>query len=321
MNKTFEILGFLVVVLVIGLGLEYQPQLSGLWSILAILVITVSGRQGPGFLAVITLFMVAVAVLLLQHASPGFILLSILPGCAAGYLVTRWFSLGKVLAGGFAAGVIGFGLFWAYQFYLQASQLSMHAIETAFVNYFNHIFLPTLEASGLDEYYAAHGLTQPVIKEYFDNFLESLAVLRPSLYVLESWVRILLGIVLGRMMLRSRGLLESPPFIMHRMAWQLDWLIIAGLALWLAGAHWDIKLVNDIGANIIFLMAPIAFYFGVSLTLYFIRHWRIRPWLLVVMALVMLFLPTQACLFITVLGVFDPLIDYRNLDGKRGSPA
>ncbi len=321
MNKTFEIPGFLAVVLVIGLGFKFLPQLSGLWSILAISVIMVSGRQGFGFLSVITLCVIGVTVSALKTESVPFIFLSILPGWVAGYLVTRRSSLGKVLTGGFAAGVIGFGLFWLYKFHVQASQLSMHSIEIAFVDYFKHVFLPTLEASGLDEYYAAQGLTRSVLKGYFDSFLESLTALRPSLYIAESWVRILLGITIGRFLLRSRGLLSSPPFTMHRMAWQLDWVIIAGLALWLVGAHWDLELVNQVGANILFLMVPIAFYFGVSLTFYLIRHWKVRSWVLVVMILVMTFLPIQACLFITVLGVFDPLIDYRNLDGKRGSPA
>lgn len=319
-NQTLERLGYFAVVLGIGLGLEYAPQWSGLVSILVIFVITVSGRQGPGFLSVITLSVIAITLLALKTASLSFVLLSIVPGCVAGYLVTRYFSLGKVLAGGFAAGVLGFGLLWLHQLYLQAGQLGIHAVETAFVNYFNHIFLPTLESSGFDEYYAAQGLTQTVIKEYFDKFMQGLATLRPGLYILEGWLRILLGIIFGSFVLRSRNLLSSPPFRIQRMAWQLDWVIIAGLTLWLVGDHWSMGTINQIGANLIFLMTPIAFYFGLSLTFYLIRHWKIRVWLLVLMALVMMFLPTQTCLFITVLGVFDPLIDYRNLDGKRGSP-
>lgn len=321
MNRTFELLGFFASMLGIGLGLEFAPQWIGLFSILAVSIITVSGQRGSGFLWVTTLSFTAIALFTLKTASVNFILLSIIPGCTAGYLVTRYFSLGKVLAGGFAAGMIGFGLFWLHQLYLQTGQLGIHAIETAFADYFNYIFLPTLEASGLDEYYAAHGLTRPVLKAYFDNFLQSLAILRPGLYILESWVRILLGVVAGKFLLRSRGLLPSPPFRLHRMAWQLDWVIIAGLALWLVGDHWNLGPVNQIGANVIFLMAPIAFYFGLSLTFYLIKHWKVRTWVLVAIALAMMFLPTQACLFITVLGVFDPLIDYRNLDGKRGSPA
>lgn len=319
MNHTFEIL-VLLAALSIGIGMEFASQWSGLYSVLAISVLTLSGRRGPGFLLLITLVVCATAALALETEAFGFILLSVIPGCTAGYLVTRYFSLGKVLIASFSAGVIGFGLFWLGQFYLQAGHLSMHFIETSFADYFNYIFLPTLEASGLGEYYAAQGLTQPVLKEYFDGFLQSLAKLRPGLYIFEEWARILLGIVLGKLLLQHRELLPNPPFSMQRMAWELDWVIIAGLALWLVGDHWNQALINQIGANLIFLMTPIAFYFGVSLVVYIIKNWQLRPWLLAIMAVVFLFLPTQACLFITVLGIFDPLIDYRNLDGKRGSP-
>jgi hypothetical protein len=318
-NRIFEIL-LLVAALSIGIGLKFASPWSGLCSILAISVLTLSGRRGPGFLLVMTLIISATAVLALKTEASGFILLSVIPGCTAGYLVTRYFSLGKVLVASFSAGVIGFGLFWLHQLYLQAGHLGMHFIETSFVDYFNYIFLPTLEASGLGEYYEAQGLTQPVLKEYFNGFLQSLARLRPGLYIFEEWARILLGIVIGKLVLKHRELLPNPPFSMQRMAWELDWVIIAGLVFWLVGDHWNQDLLNQIGANLIFLMTPIAFYFGLSLVFYIIKNWRPRPWWLVIMAVVIIFLPTQACLFITVLGVFDPLIDYRNLDGKRGSP-
>lgn len=321
MNKTFKIPGFMVAILIGGIGLTFLPQWVGLWSIMAIAVLTVSGRRGPGFMFAIALSIIAVTLAAIKTESFTFLLLSIIPGCAAGYLVYRSASLGRVLAGGFAAGVIGFGLFWLYKFWLQGTQLGIHSIETAFADYFSYVFLPTLEASGFSEYYDAQGLTQPVIKELFHNFLQGLAGLRPGLYILEDWVRILLGIVMGKFLLRRRGLLFSPPFTMQRMAWQLDWVIIVGLALWLVGQQWNLGLINQTGANLIFLMTPIAFYFGLSLTVYLIRHWKVRPWLLVIIALATIFLPTQAFLFVTILGVFDPLIDYRNLDGKRGSPA
>jgi len=318
-NHAFEILVFLAA-LSIGVGLKFASQWSGLYSILAISVLTLSGRRGPGFLLVIALVVGLAAVLALESEALGFILLSVIPGCTAGYLVTRYFSLGKALIAGFSAGAIGFGLFWLNQFYLQGAQLSMHFIETSFVDYFNYIFLPTLEASGLGEYYEAQGLTQSVLKEYINGFLQSLAKLRPGLYILEEWARVLLGIVIGKFFPQRRELLPYPPFSMQRMAWELDWVIIAGLVFWLVGDHWNQALLNRIGANLLFLMTPIAFYFGLSLVFYILKNWRLRSWTLAIIAVVIIFLPVQACMFITVLGIFDPLIDYRNLDGKRGSP-
>jgi hypothetical protein len=320
-NKASEIPGYVAAILVGGFGLAYLPQWGGLWGVLSITVLTVSGKRGPGFTSVIALSVIAVTIAAARTESLAFLLLSIIPGVVAGYFVTRSASLGRVLAGGFAAGVLGFGLVWLYQFFAQGIPLGLHSIETAFADYFNHTFLPTLEISGFSEYYDSQGLTKPMLKELFQNFLQGLAGLRPGLYILESWIRILLGVAFAKFLLRKQGWIFSPPFSLQRMAWQLDWVIILGLALWLSGQQWSQGLITQTGANVIFLMTPFAFYFGLSLTAYLIRHWKIRPWLLVIIGLATIFLPTQALLFITMLGVFDPLIDYRNLDGKRGSPA
>ncbi len=319
MNKNFEIPGIVVAVLIVGIGLSSFPQWSGLWTILAIAVLMLAGSRGTSFLVITASTITVVTIVVAKAEAFTFLLLSIIPGCVVGYLVARSSSLGRILAGGFATGVLGFGLVWLYQFWLQGIQLGIHSVEAVFAEYFNHTLFPTLEASGLTEYYEAQGFTEPVLRELFDNFLKGLAVLRPGLYILQSWVQILLGVFLGRFLLRERGLIYCPPFTRQRMAWQLDWIIILGLIFWLSGDQWNMGLASQLGANVIFLMAPIAFYFGLSLTAYLIRHWRVRPWLLVIIGLAAIFFPTQVVLFITILGVFDPLIDYRNLD--RGSPA
>ena len=93
----------------------------------------------------------------------------------------------------------------------------MHFIETWFVDYFNYIFLPTLEASGLGEYYEAQGLLNPSSRSILTASCRVLARLRPGLYIFEEWARILLGIVIGKLVLKHRELLPNPPFSMH--AW------------------------------------------------------------------------------------------------------
>ena len=72
--------------------------------------------------------------------------------------------IGADTSGGFATGVLGFGLVWLYQFWLQGIQLGIHSVEAVFAEYFNHTLFPTLEASGLTEYYEAQGFTEPVLR-------------------------------------------------------------------------------------------------------------------------------------------------------------
>jgi len=320
-NKTIAAAGLIAAILLMaGIGFALMPQLFGLWAILAIFALIISGHQGEGFVSLTALAAAVLTAVMLRHDVLEVLLMALIPGMAAGMLTARGASLGRVLSGGCAAIVLGLGSWWLYQYYLQGQPIAIHPLETAFALYFE-TFLDTLKASGLSEMYDAQGLTAPVLQEIFRNFLRGLEKLRPGLYIMDNWIRMLLGALLARVALKNRGLLQSPDFTRQHMAWQLDWVIILGLVLWLSGQQWNLPGASQAGANVLFLLAPIAFYFGLSLTVYLVRHWKLRPWLLLLLGIITLFLPVQTVLFITILGVFDPLIDYRNLDGKRGSPA
>jgi hypothetical protein len=181
--------------------------------------------------------------------------------------------------------------------------------------------IDAIKSTGLSQYYASQGLTEAVLLEAFRSFMRGLAVLRPALYIIESWMRILIALLLVRLVLGSKGYHEVEPFETRQMPWQLDWIMIMGLILWLAGKQWNYDSLYAAGANVLFLMLPIGFYFGLSLLLYIYHRWGSRVWLMGAIIIFTIVLPFHCLLFITVLGIFDPLIDYRSYDKKRRNSA
>ncbi|NLB18389.1 MAG: DUF2232 domain-containing protein [Syntrophomonadaceae bacterium] len=318
--KSVELFGYLLALAVLGIGLIQWPELANVWIILVITALTLAGSRGSNFMLLLAVVVIVMAVSIAGAGVIPFLLVSIIPGIAMGYAVACSASLGWVVTGGFIAGIIGFFLTWAWQFGQDGLYLSIHPIEAMFANYFQQM-LEFMKTSGFDEYYDAQGLNEVVLSDIFAVFLRSLEKLRPALHILSEWIKIILALLSARVLLSKKGAMPSPSFIKQKMAWQLDWIIILGLVMWLAGQHWQFDLIKQGGSNLLLLMIPIVLYFGMSLVVYLYQTFNIRLWIKVVLLLLILAMPFQALLFIAVLGMFDPLIDYRNLDGERGSPA
>lgn len=312
-----EYFGYALTLAIIGLGYNRLPDLNFLWGAMVITLLIIAAKKGA-----VNMLIMLVAVLLVILVGDGdniipFMLIIGVPSLAMAYSLKQFGMFGKVLTYGFIGEIMGFMVYWGYLLLL-GGHLGTHAVETGFADYFKFT-LEALDLTGLTEYYASQGLTKTILADAFRSFLHSLTIIRPGLYIMEGWAQILLALISAKLILGSRGYLIAKPFTLQKMAWQLDWVLIAGLAAWLVGKQWIIEWPVYVGANIIFLLAPVGFYFGLSLLVYVFQRWNIRAWLIAAMILLVLFIPVQAFFFIAILGVFDPLIDYRNLDGKRGS--
>lgn|GEM_PF-2004230 len=319
-SNALELFGYLLALAVLGIGMVQWPELANVWIILVITALTLAGSRGSNFMLLLASAVIVLAFSIAGAGVVPFLLVSVIPGIAMGHAVASSASLGWAATGGFIAGIIAFFITWAWQFGQNGLYISIHPVETMFVSYFQQM-LEFMKTSGFEEYYAAQGLSNVVLSDIFAGFLRSLEKVRPALYVLSGWIKIILALLLARVLLNNKEALPRPPFALQRMAWQLDWVIILGLILWLAGQHWQVDLMQQGGSNLLLLMMPIAFYFGMSLTVFIYRKFKIRIWVRAVLLLLIVGMPFQVVLFIVILGIFDPLIDYRNLDGERGSPA
>lgn len=144
----------------------------------------------------------------------------------------------------------------------------------------------------------------------------------PALYFLQAVLIIVLTLYLASRVARRRGInrLQKQPFIREQMPWQIAWLVIAGLGLWLIGNNESTTRL--IGSNLLAVMTPVLAYFGLSVLAYKLKRLA-RPKKTVITALVVvtgIILTLPAIIFLTLLGLFDSLIDYRKLRTDKEVP-
>lgn len=301
-------------------GMALWPQHMNIWGIMAMAVLVMAGSQGLGVVWAFGIAATGAVALIGGIDIVPYALLTILPGIAMGWMLSRSGTLGKVLTVGLMAGTAGFFINWGWQAWYTSLPLGIHYLEQALADYFDYM-VEVIQISGMEEFYADQGFSLQVMKDALAGYLSSLAGLRPAIYLLTDWFRILVGLLLARIALGSRGYLAFPRFSSQRMAWQLDWVIILGLSMWLAGDNWSIEWLQAAGRNLLALMMPIVFYFGMCLTVYLFKRFRKRRLLIAALVMAGLFLPLQFTMVVLILGLFDPLIDYRHLTEERGSSA
>jgi len=73
------------------------------------------------------------------------------------------------------------------------------------------------------------------------------------------------------------------------------------------------------GSNILLITVPIALYYGLAAVVYKVRRYqgRIRRVIAIVLVVLSLLFTASAIIFLTVIGLFDSLLDYRRLRAKE----
>jgi uncharacterized protein YybS (DUF2232 family) len=175
--------------------------------------------------------------------------------------------------------------------------------------------LKQYQDSGALQLYEQKGVDRQEIEASFNRIAHTLVQHLPAIYFIQAAILIALTLYFAAQMARRRGIfkLQKRPFSQEVMPWQLAWLVIAGLALWLLGSADSVMRLT--GSNLLVALAPIAAYFGLSIVFYGLN--RMGPgrkaWskALVIMLLFLLTKPILA--FLALLGLFDSLLDYRKL--------
>lgn len=290
------------------LGLDHNPELEYLWGIVLITALTVMGRTGARYVAACAIAAGLGLVWTLGHNALPILLTYVLPGLVMGLSILKFPGFAMVLTLGLTSQLAGLAAWWLYQKYT-GIPLAVHPLETAAVQYFKMIeSSPDLNAV----YDEAARESLELLKNWTLQFL---AEIRWGLYIGQAWFKVLIALVCSKLLMRKETeLLKTKPFQQQQMAWQLDWLVILGLVLWLVGAQWNIQGARVAGSNILFLMMPLTFYFGLAVTVYFLRRWKDNNLLIGAFVFFCLLAPPYAVIFIAVVGLFDPLLDYRDLE-------
>lgn len=98
----------------------------------------------------------------------------------------------------------------------------------------------------------------------------------------------------------------------------MAWVVIVGLVLWLWGRD-QLSAIYYAGSNILLITVPIALYYGLAAVVYKVRRYqgRIRRVIAIVLVVLSLLFTASAIIFLTVIGLFDSLLDYRRLRAKE----
>ena len=142
----------------------------------------------------------------------------------------------------------------------------------------------------------------------------------PAYYCIQAILAVYLTLILSSYISRKKKLpiLSRKPFREEKMPWQLAWVIIIALSLWLWGKD-EMLYLYYLGSNMLVVAAPVTVYYGIAGITY---QWskstpRGRRWILILLTINIVLLPLAAIIFIGLLGLFDSLLDYRKLDHKK----
>ncbi len=173
----------------------------------------------------------------------------------------------------------------------------------------------------MSEYYMAAGIIDEEGRRQLDGISQQLGRLA-QLFLPASvivWTSIMVNgtYFIARRLFSKLGysIPGGVKFSEWRLPWYSVWLVIAGLALTLAGDEFSLHLGGAIGKNILFVSAFIFFIQGISVMAYFLQVWRIPGVVKVIIALaVFLYMP----FIILALGLIDPVANLRRLPGNGG---
>lgn len=176
------------------------------------------------------------------------------------------------------------------------------------------------EDAGLMDLYKEQGVSPEEVKDALLAFMGLAVRHLPALYYLQAIMAVFFIIFLASFWCQKRNLnrLIRKPFDQEIMPWQMAWVVIAGLILWLWGRD-QLSAIYYIGSNILLISVPIALYYGLTAVVYKIKQFKsgTRRITVIVFVVLSLLFTASAIIFLTVIGLFDSLLDYRRLRTKE----
>ena len=218
---------------------------------------------------------------------------------------------------GVGVAILGVSLFLAV-LYLNSGQIAMEQMESQINNYVQDS-LNAYEDSGFIRFYEAQGLSRAELEKSFMAMTRSIVRHLPALYyvqaILEVFFMLLLASFLSRKSPDER--LKRKAYTEEMMPWPLVWVLIAGLALWLWGRD-EMGSLYYTGSNIMVVMAPVAVYYGLAVLMFELKRLPSKRKLFATLLIILtLFFPLSAIIFLSLMGLFDSLLNFRKIALER----
>lgn len=178
------------------------------------------------------------------------------------------------------------------------------------------------------EFYRNSGLLaatagQEVSLEKLEGALENLALhlgrVFPAMVAWELLGGAALVYLLSRWLVgRRMPVPDLPSFLRWQLPWPFAWGVIAGLAAFLFGDWRGNTLLVILGENILVGYLPVLLVSGLAVAGYLYRYLALPPFIKATGLLAMLLYLPLGALVVVLLGLFDPLLNFRRLEIDGG---
>lgn len=237
---------------------------------------------------------------------------------AAGLLMSLLANRGAdyylILNSGAIAAVIGVSIYLTLFFF--GMEEAAVANQKAEFNIFMQEALDNFEDSDLFNIYEEQGITKEDIQESFEEMVTIIFKHLPAVYYIQAIMVIFFMLILAQRLSQTfaNQRLRKKAFNKEIMPWQLVWVFIAGLGLWIWGRG-QATAIYYIGSNILAVMIPITIYYGLAVALYLLSKIRKRKniWITVLIIFSVVVFTAPLIILLVLMGLFDSLMDYRKI--------
>jgi uncharacterized protein YybS (DUF2232 family) len=169
---------------------------------------------------------------------------------------------------------------------------------------------------GIFDAYEQIGISPEEFESSLKRTIEGFARHLPTIYYIQAIIAVFFMLLLASRTAQKlkHERLKNKPFKEERMPWQLVWVAIVGMGLWIWGRD-QLNPIYYLGSNILWTLVPIAVYFGLATIVHKIAGRRRSARVLIILGIIFLTLalPLSAIIFLSIIGLFDSLVDFRKL--------
>lgn len=236
----------------------------------------------------------------------------------AGLIMSYLTNLGKdyyyMQNSGVIIAILGISIFLIF-FYYGTEQVGL-ANRQAELNAYMKEAIVNFEQSDLYDSYEEQGLIMEDIESSFNEMVTIIFKHLPALFYLQAIMVVFLMLFLAQLVSQTLSIerLRKKAFTKEIMPWQLVWVFIAGLGLWIWGRE-QTSAIYYVGSNILAVIAPIALYYGLAVALYLLSRTQMKKniWLIILTIIFILVFTVPVIIMVGLIGIFDALIDYRKI--------
>ena len=230
------------------------------------------------------------------------------------YLINQGKGYYEVQKWGLISACIGVSIFLVL-IYFSTGDIGIKSMETQVKSYMADS-LDYYANSGMLDFYEKQGMMRADFEEKVYSFATAMAKHLPAIYYLQAIMAVFFMLLLASRVSLNRGFerLKKRPYNQEIMPWQIVWVAIAGLLLWLIGQK-EMSLLYYAGSNILVVLVPITVYFGLAALIYKLRRpeGKVNKPLIALLVFIGILFPLSAVMFFSLLGLFDALLDIRKL--------